>query len=139
MAPLLVLAGPGSGKTMLLTMRAANIIKNSPRDNFRVLGLTFTVKAANEMQDRIIQYLGENTQRVQIRTFHSFCTDLLRQHGSHLGLKPDFAVITDDRDRMTALSDAIINVEQQGYAVSDPERLLQQIDVIFTHAISVND
>ncbi len=137
--PLLVLAGPGSGKTMLLTMRVANIIQNSPKDNFRVLGLTFTVKAANEMQDRIIQYLGENTQRVQIRTFHSFCTDLLRQHGSHLGLKPDFAVITDDKDRMTILSDAITNVEQQGYDVSDPERLLQQIDVIFIHAISVND
>jgi len=90
--PLLVLAGPGSGKTMLLTMRIANIIQNSPTENFKVLGLTFTVKAANEMQDRIIQRLGNNTQRVQIRTFHSFCADLLRQHGSHWQCA-EFAVI----------------------------------------------
>ena len=105
--PLLVLAGPGSGKTMVLTMRIANLIQNSPDENFRVLGLTFTVKAANEMQDRIVEYLGENYRRVQIRTVHSFCTDLLRQHGSHLGLRPDFAVITDDKDRMAILGDVI--------------------------------
>jgi DNA helicase-2/ATP-dependent DNA helicase PcrA len=137
--PLLVLAGPGSGKTMLLTMRVANIIQNSPNENFRVLGLTFTVKAANEMQDRIAQYLGENTHRVQIRTFHSFCTDLLRQHGSHLGLKPDFAVITDDKDRMAILNDVITRMELQGHDISDPEQLLQQIDIMFNHAISLSD
>lgn len=86
----LVLAGPGSGKTAVLTLRVANLIKKTPDDYFKVLGLTFTVKAANEMQDRIIGYLGEDSKRIQIRTFHSFCTDLLRQHGSHLGLRPDF-------------------------------------------------
>jgi len=137
--PLLVLAGPGSGKTMVLTMRIANLIKNSPDENFRVLGLTFTVKASNEMQDRIVEYLGEDYRRVQIRTVHSFCTDLLRQHGSHLGLRPDFAVITDDKDRMAILRDVITSIERQGYDISEPERLMQQIDIIFTHAISIGD
>lgn len=137
--PLLVLAGPGSGKTLLLTMRIARLIQDSSNENFRILGLTFTVKAANEMQDRIAQYLNENTPRVQIRTFHSFCTDLLRQHGSHLGLKPDFDVITDDKDRMAIFKDAIIRLEQEGYDISEPERLLQQIDIVFKHFLSIND
>ena len=137
--PLLVLAGPGSGKTMLLTLRIANIIKKSSDEKFRVLGLTFTVKAANEMQDRVTRYLGEDNHRVQIRTFHSFCTDLLRQHGSHMGLRPDFAVITDDKDRMAILRDVITRIESEGYYIGDPEQLLQQIDIIFTHAISISD
>ena len=88
--PLLVLAGPGSGKTAVLTLRIANLIKNTPDEKFRILGLTFTVKAANEMQNRIREIIGEFSRRIQLCTFHSFCTDLLRQHGSQLGLKPDF-------------------------------------------------
>ena len=137
--PLLVLAGPGSGKTMLLTLRIANIIQKSPDEKFRVLGLTFTVKASNEMQDRVTGYLGKDNHRVHIRTFHSFCTDLLRQHGSHMGLKPDFAVITDDKDRMAILRDVITRIESEGYYIGDPEQMLQQIDIIFTHAISISD
>ncbi|MCK4821105.1 UvrD-helicase domain-containing protein, partial [bacterium] len=93
--PLLLLAGPGSGKTAVLTLRIANLIAHSADENYRILGLTFTVKAANEMQNRIKDLIGGNSRRVQLRTFHSFCTDLLRQHGSHLGLHPDFSVITD--------------------------------------------
>ena len=58
---------------------------------------------------------------------------------SHLELKPNFTIITDDKDRMTVLRDAIAGLEQRGYDVSEPENLLKQIDVIFTHAISVNE
>ena len=58
--PMLVLAGPGSEKTHVLTIRTANLIKKSREESFRVLGLTFTVKAANEMKDRIEKYLGES-------------------------------------------------------------------------------
>ena len=103
--PLLVLAGPGSGKTAVLTLRIANLIKNSPDENYRIIGLTFTVKAADEMQNRIKDLLGEMNQRVQLCTFHSFCTELLRQHGSHLGLRPDFSVITDEKDRVAILKE----------------------------------
>ncbi len=88
---LLALAGPGSGKTAVLTWRIANLIRNTPDESFRILGLTFTTKAASEMRNRIRDLLGENTRRVQLGTFHSFCTDLLRQHGSQLGLRPDFS------------------------------------------------
>ena len=137
--PLLVLAGPGSGKTSVLTLRIAEVIKQSPDEKFRILGLTFTVRAATEMQDRLRALLGENSRRIQLRTFHSFCTDLLRQHGSHVGLKPDFSVITDDKDRVAILKDLGEQLAEVGYIVDEPERALKQIDTIFTNGIGVNE
>lgn len=134
----LVLAGPGSGKTAVLTLRVANLIKQTPDDYFKVLGLTFTVKAANEMQDRIIGYLGEDSKRIQIRTFHSFCSDLLRQHGSHLGLRPDFTVISDEKDRVIVLKDIIQKHGPEGDLIEPVEDVLKNIDTMFTHAIAID-
>ena len=105
--PLLVLAGPGSGKTFVLTMRVARLIRESPEARFRVLGLTFTTKAADEMRGRVERMLGPDAQRARLTTFHSFCAEVLRQHGSHLGLRPDFEILTQDADRHQALDEAI--------------------------------
>ena len=134
--PLLVLAGPGSGKTAVLTLRIANLIKNSRDESFRILGLTFTVKAATEMQNRILDLLGENTNRIQLRTFHSFCTDVLRQHGSHMGLRPDFSVITDDKDRIAILGELL---NDEGVEIHAPEDSLKNIDIMFTHGINAKE
>ena len=134
--PLLILAGPGSGKTAVLTFRIANLVMNAPDESFRILGLTFTVKAATEMQNRIRDLLGENTRRIQLRTFHSFCTDLLRQHGSQLGLRPDFSVITDDKDRVAILGELLNGGEIE---IDDPEDSLKRIDIMLTHGISADD
>lgn len=134
--PLLVLAGPGSGKTAVLTLRIANLIKTSPDESFRILGLTFTVKAATEMQNRIKDLLGQDTKRIQLRTFHSFCTDLLRQHGSHLGLRPDFSVVTDDKDRLAILNEL---QDKDGLDIRNPQDSLAKIDTMFTHGISLKE
>ena len=134
--PLLVLAGPGSGKTAVLTLRIANLITSTPDESFRILGLTFTVKAATEMQNRIRDLLGQDTKRVQLRTFHSFCTDLLRQHGSQLGLRPDFSVITDDKDRVAILRELVDRGEIE---IDNPEDTLKKIDVMFTHGIGADE
>ncbi len=131
--PILVLAGPGSGKTAVLTVRIANLIENTRNENFRILGLTFTVKAANEMQNRIQNMIGDDNHRVQLRTFHSFCTDLLRQHGSHLGLQPDFSVITDDKDRVAILKEL---QDKSEIEISNPEDALKKIDIMFTRGIN---
>jgi DNA helicase-2/ATP-dependent DNA helicase PcrA len=134
--PMLVLAGPGSGKTAVLTLRIANLIQNSPEESFRILGLTFTVKAANEMESRIRELLGEHTKRVQLNTFHSFCAGLLRQHGSHLGLRPDFSVITDDKDRVAILK----KLRDTGVLeIENPEDSLKKIDLMFTHGINAEE
>ncbi|MBA2633518.1 MAG: UvrD-helicase domain-containing protein, partial [Chloroflexi bacterium] len=97
--PVLVLAGPGSGKTKVLTLRVARILEGSPDRHFRVLGLTFTNKAAAEMRSRVNQMLGGSSRRAVLTTFHSFAADLLRQHGSHVGVDPDFTILSQDADR----------------------------------------
>src|SRR5689334_23296781 len=86
---LLVLAGPGSGKTQVLTCRIAQLLAASPGKNFRVLALTFTNKAADEMKTRVATFVPGLEERANIGTFHSFCGQMLRQHGVHLQIKPD--------------------------------------------------
>lgn len=114
--PLLVLAGPGAGKTFVLTERVIRLIEDSPDDYFGVLALTFTNKAAAEMKDRVGNRLGSDRQRVEIGTFHSFCAGILRQHGSHIGLRTDFQLLTHDSDRVAVLRD--LEVKNGAFASS---------------------
>src|SRR4030066_119554 len=75
--PLLVLAGPGSGKTRVLTCRIAHILEKSVGQNYRILGLTFTNKAADEMRNRVNDFVPGQEERFFLSTFHSFCADVL--------------------------------------------------------------
>ncbi|CAK0767863.1 DNA helicase II / ATP-dependent DNA helicase PcrA [Gammaproteobacteria bacterium] len=102
---LLVLAGPGSGKTLVLTLRAARILKEDA--DASVLALTFTTKAADEMRERLDNLMGGRADRAHLCTFHSFAGDILRQHGSHIGVQPDFSLLTLDEDRIALLEEAI--------------------------------
>src|SRR5215210_968058 len=89
--PLLVLAGAGSGKTRVVTFRIANLIKHRTQHD-RILAVTFTNKAAAEMQERISALLGKSKQRPQISTFHSYCVRVLRRHAQRIGYPPRFAI-----------------------------------------------
>lgn len=93
--PLLVLAGPGSGKTATLTARVARLVQQGLDESFRILCLTFTRKAAAEMRERLLKLVPDAKDRVMLTTFHSFATDILRQHGSHFGLSPDFEILEE--------------------------------------------
>ena len=104
---LLVLAGPGSGKTEVLTCRIARLLSASPDSRFRVLALTFTNKAANEMSARVAALVPAMAGRANIGTFHAFCAQVLRQHGVHLGIKPNFAIYSQTKDRQAILDDAL--------------------------------
>jgi DNA helicase-2/ATP-dependent DNA helicase PcrA len=109
--PLLVLAGPGSGKTLVLSMRVARIIEQFDGEHFHVLGLTFTNKAATEMLERVNNKIGtDQLRRVRLTTFHSFASELLRQHGNHIGIKPDFTIISDDTDREELVNDVLNDI-----------------------------
>ena len=109
--PLLVLAGPGSGKTKVLTLRIARLIEDSPNEHFVVLGLTFTNKAAKEMRERIENIVPNARERIVLATFHSFAADILRQHGHFLGLKPGFTILSLDDERKLLLDEAIIQAD----------------------------
>ena len=115
---LLVLAGPGSGKTQVLTCRIAKLLADSPDANFHLLALTFTTKAADEMRARVRTFVPTLEERASIGTFHSFCTQVLRQHGVHLGIKPDFAVYGLDTDRRAVFEDALRQAAKAGKRVS---------------------
>ncbi|MCF8532989.1 MAG: ATP-dependent helicase [Reyranella sp.] len=117
--PLLVLAGPGSGKTQVLTCRIAQLLDNSKGKNFRVLALTFTNKAADEMKARVGNFVPALEDRANIGTFHSFCAQILRQHGVHMGINPDFAIYSRDDDRQAVLEDALERARQTGQSISD--------------------
>ncbi len=109
--PLLVLAGPGSGKTRVLTCHIARILDANPNDNFRVLSLTFTNKAADEMRARVIRYVPQHEGRIFIGTIHSFCADILRQHGTHLNISPNFNIYSQNNDLQTLLNEAVETVD----------------------------
>lgn len=106
----LLLAGPGSGKTRVLTARVARLLTEAPDAKFRVMSLTFTNQAASEMRERLERIAPEFIDRTFIGTFHSFCTELLRQYGSHVGVKPNFAILSNDDDRRRFLARAIASV-----------------------------
>ena len=129
--PLLVLAGPGSGKTAVLTRRVARLIHESADARFRVLGLTFTTKAADEMRDRVERLVGSNTGRARMATFHSFCADVLRQHGSHLGLRPDFEILARNEDRAQVLNEAIGKTDSPEMPAVGGAGIIRMIDYLF--------
>ena len=100
--PLLIVAGAGSGKTKVLTSRIANIIKEKKAFPNQILAVTFTNKAAKEMQDRVSRILGsEATGLSWLGTFHSICAKLLRKHASAVNLNSNFTIVdTDDQIRL---------------------------------------
>ena len=126
--PLLVLAGPGSGKTRVLTCRVARLLEASPNEHFRILALTFTNKAAHEMKTRIAALAPGSEERAEINTFHGFCAQLLRQHGVHLGIKPSFEIYSRTADREALLEDAL--QRQSDRFERDDIRLLPSIDAL---------
>ena len=100
--PLLIVAGAGSGKTKVLTSRIAHIIKNNKAFPNQILAVTFTNKAAKEMQDRVSKILGSSAVGLSwLGTFHSICAKLLRKHASAANLKSNFTIVdTDDQIRL---------------------------------------
>jgi len=102
-APLLVLAGAGSGKTRVITTKIVYALERLGLQPWQILAVTFTNKAAKEMRDRVSSMTdGVDLSAMQIRTFHSFGAWLLRRYGSHIGLESRFSIY-DDQDSVTLL------------------------------------
>ncbi|MDB9740998.1 UvrD-helicase domain-containing protein [Candidatus Pelagibacter ubique] len=100
--PLLIVAGAGSGKTKVLTSRIAHIINEKKAFPNQILSVTFTNKAAKEMQNRVSSILNSEAIGLSwLGTFHSICAKLLRKHASAAGLTSNFTIIdTDDQVRL---------------------------------------
>jgi DNA helicase-2/ATP-dependent DNA helicase PcrA len=104
--PALVVAGPGSGKTRVLTHRIAYLIKEHKIDQSNILCVTFTNKAAGEIGERIRNLLGKGTKLSWSGTFHAICARILRKKGYYLGIP--FSYVIYDRDDSVSLIKNII-------------------------------
>ena len=117
--PLLLLAGAGSGKTKVVTHRVAHLVGKKNIDPEQVLAVTFTNKAAREMQERVASLVGRNkAERIQISTFHSLCCRILRADIECLGYKRNFSI----------------------YGTSDQQRLIKDLmnDIVPDHGLKVD-
>ncbi|HZV45082.1 MAG TPA: UvrD-helicase domain-containing protein, partial [Saprospiraceae bacterium] len=78
--PVMVIAGPGTGKTEILSLRIGYILKNTDTPPGSILCLTYTDAAATEMRHRLIEYIGPEAYRLQVSTFHSFCNLVIQEN-----------------------------------------------------------
>lgn len=93
--PVLVLAGPGTGKTQVLTTRIANILNETDTDPSSILALTFTEAATREMRERLIKLIGKDGYFVQVTTFHGFCNDVIAQNPERFSRPAGMQNVTD--------------------------------------------
>ncbi len=104
--PVLIVAGPGSGKTRVIAHRVAYLMTVCGISPYRILAVTFTNKAAREMKERVYHLLGRTVEGLTLSTFHATCARILRIEAEHAGISKDF-VIYDDSDQVSLLKRAI--------------------------------
>ncbi len=116
LGPVLVLAGPGSGKTRVLTQRIAYLIGNMGVHPSHILAVTFTNKAAREMDNRVVDLLGPRARGVTLGTFHATCARILRREAEHLPFNSNF-VIFDSDDQLDLVKRALadLNLDDKRY------------------------
>ena len=122
--PLLIFAGAGSGKTRVVTTRIAKLICEGLSPS-RILAVTFTNRAAKEMQERVEHILGGKASGIWMGTFHSLCSRMLRIDGKAIGLHPQFTIY-DDADQMSLVRDILKKKNIDDKSVQ-PRALLSEI------------
>jgi len=97
--PCIILAGAGTGKTYTIVEKVKYIIQNKIYDPEKIVCLTFSNEAANSLHERVAPILKENQEPI-IKTFHSFCAELLREHGDKIGINSKFTILTPDNAKI---------------------------------------
>ncbi|BCX14079.1 MAG: hypothetical protein KatS3mg085_611 [Candidatus Dojkabacteria bacterium] len=109
--PVLVIAGPGTGKTQMLAVRIANILKKTDSLPENILCLTFTESGVRAMRDRLIDFIGKSAYRVSIHTFHSFCNEIIQKHPEYFDIAN--AIQIDDLNRYKIFEDIIEEIKNE--------------------------
>jgi DNA helicase-2/ATP-dependent DNA helicase PcrA len=115
--PILVVAGPGSGKTRVLTQRIAYLIAVEGVRPWQILAVTFTNKAAKEMAERVKRLLPDQaTEGIMLGTFHSICARILRREAEYLPIGSNFVIFdTDDQERIVKAVIRELNINEKLY------------------------
>jgi ATP-dependent DNA helicase UvrD/PcrA len=137
--PLLIIAGPGSGKTRVLTHRIAHLIAECGAQPEACLAITFTRRAAAEMRERLTALLPDAADRIPIHTFHSLGLEILREQGGTVGLHRGFRIATEE-ERLTALGAHLAVSERRAQsllrAISKAKRTLSLADADIADALA---
>jgi DNA helicase-2/ATP-dependent DNA helicase PcrA len=135
--PVLILAGPGSGKTRVITHRVAYLVKLCGVSPHNIMAVTFTNKAAREMRERLEQLLGQAVEALTLGTFHAICARILRDEGKAIGLDSSF-VIYDEDDQLRLMKQVLeeLNLDPKQYA---PQALRSAISAAKSRLISPAD
>jgi DNA helicase-2/ATP-dependent DNA helicase PcrA len=135
--PVLVIAGAGSGKTRVLTHRLAYLINELDVSPFEVLAITFTNKAAGEMQERVAALVGPVARRMWVSTFHAACSRILRREASLLGYRSSFTIYDQsDAQRLTDWVRRDLNLDPKRYP---PRSLHNQISALKNELVLPGD
>jgi DNA helicase-2/ATP-dependent DNA helicase PcrA len=110
LGPVLVMAGPGSGKTRVLTQRIAYLIDSMGVSPYHIMAVTFTNKAANEMGERVAGLIGEYERGLTVGTFHAICARMLRRESEHLPFESNY-VIFDADDQVSIVKRALRDLD----------------------------
>ena len=124
--PLLVLSGAGTGKTRVLTTRVAYILANGLAHPWEMLAVTFTNKAAKEMQERLTQMIGPMSADVWLGTFHRIGLRILRRYGDFVNLNKNFIVLdADDQERLlkNIMKECLVDIKE--YPPADLLEIIQ--------------
>ena len=135
--PVLILAGPGSGKTRVIAHRVAYLIKVCGVSPHRIMAVTFTNKAAREMAERVHRLVSGSARDLTIGTFHAICARILRRDGRAIGVDPGF-VIYDDDDQITVIKRSIqeIGLDPKQYA---PRAIASAISAAKSHMLAPDE
>ncbi len=134
----LVLAGPGSGKTRVLTRRIAWLIAECGLPPWRIMAVTFTNKAAHEMRARVEHMLGEGVKGLSMGTFHATCARVLRREANLLPISSDY-VIYDSADQHTLIRSVIVEDLKLDEKRYQPARILDRISRLKNHLVAAED
>lgn len=127
-APVIIVAGPGTGKTRTLTHRIAHLVSEKGVDPQTVLAVTFTNRAAQEMQQRLRQLLGTAADGLTVATFHAFCLQLLRRHSAAAGLPADFALADQEEEAALLRARTSLSGREAADAVAAVSRARRDLD-----------
>ena len=135
----LVIAPAGSGKTEVLIRRIERLLAQSPGESFRLLAVTFTVKAADELKSRVSRSVGEEAWRVDANTIHGFALDWLQRSGQPVGISPDVVVYAQSRDCVELLRRFLNSVEESHFDDKTLYDILEQINDLRTRLVTPSE